>query len=67
MIFTQALYNEDNRKSVSSSNYVSSSNSSHDGPYVVKEAYTNGAYRMAAEDGLRIGTINGKFLERYCT
>ncbi|KAK4390362.1 hypothetical protein Sango_2099500 [Sesamum angolense] len=36
-----------------------------DGPYVVKEAYTNCAYKLAAEDGLRIGTINGKFLKRY--
>ncbi|KAL0406509.1 UNVERIFIED_CONTAM: Transposon Tf2-12 polyprotein [Sesamum latifolium] len=36
-----------------------------DGPYVVKEAYTNGAYKLVAEDGLRIGTINGKFLKRY--
>ncbi|KAL0329084.1 UNVERIFIED_CONTAM: hypothetical protein Sradi_4895100 [Sesamum radiatum] len=36
-----------------------------DGPYVVKEAYTNGAYKFIAEDGLRIGSINGKFLKRY--
>ncbi|KAL0394674.1 UNVERIFIED_CONTAM: hypothetical protein Slati_4433600 [Sesamum latifolium] len=36
-----------------------------DGPYVVKEAYTNGAYKLIAEDGLRIGPINGKFLKRY--
>ncbi|KAL0411803.1 UNVERIFIED_CONTAM: hypothetical protein Slati_3770000 [Sesamum latifolium] len=36
-----------------------------DGPYVVKEAYTNGAYKLVAEDGLRIGPINGKFLKRY--
>ncbi|XP_073152772.1 uncharacterized protein [Henckelia pumila] len=35
-----------------------------DGPYVVKEVYTNGAYRLVAEDGLRIGPINGKFLKR---
>ncbi|KAL0458332.1 UNVERIFIED_CONTAM: hypothetical protein Slati_0460400 [Sesamum latifolium] len=26
-----------------------------DGPYVVKEVYTNGAYKLIAEDGLRIG------------
>ncbi|KAI3467894.1 hypothetical protein Pfo_024557 [Paulownia fortunei] len=26
-----------------------------DGPYVVKEVYTNGAYKLVAEDGLRIG------------
>ncbi|KAK4389709.1 hypothetical protein Sango_2307900 [Sesamum angolense] len=36
-----------------------------DGPYVVKEAYTNGAYKLIAEDGLRIGPINEKFLKRY--
>ncbi|KAL0448157.1 UNVERIFIED_CONTAM: hypothetical protein Slati_1943600 [Sesamum latifolium] len=36
-----------------------------DGPYVVKEAYTNSAYKLIAEDGLRIGPINGKFLKRY--
>ncbi|KAL0438960.1 UNVERIFIED_CONTAM: hypothetical protein Slati_2379000, partial [Sesamum latifolium] len=36
-----------------------------DGPYVVKEVYTNGAYKLIAEDGLRIGPINGKFLKRY--
>ncbi|KAK4386123.1 hypothetical protein Sango_2482900 [Sesamum angolense] len=36
-----------------------------DGPYVVKEAYTNGAYKLVAEDGLRIDPINGKFLKRY--
>ncbi|KAL0434028.1 UNVERIFIED_CONTAM: hypothetical protein Slati_2737100 [Sesamum latifolium] len=36
-----------------------------DGPYVVKETYTNGAYKLIAEDGLRIGPTNGKFLKRY--
>ncbi|KAK4382879.1 hypothetical protein Sango_2831000 [Sesamum angolense] len=35
-----------------------------DGPYVVKEAYTNGAYKFIAEDGLRIGPINGRFSKR---
>ncbi|KAL0457604.1 UNVERIFIED_CONTAM: hypothetical protein Slati_0387600 [Sesamum latifolium] len=61
MIFTQAQYDEDDRESVASSNYISNSDSSHDGPYVVKEAYTNGAYRLVAEDVLRIGPISGKF------
>ncbi|KAL0407857.1 UNVERIFIED_CONTAM: hypothetical protein Sradi_1720100 [Sesamum radiatum] len=65
MIFTQALYDKDDRKSVASSNYISSSDSSHDEQYIVKEAYTNSTYKMAAEDGLRIGSINEKFLERY--
>ncbi|XP_073271456.1 uncharacterized protein [Primulina huaijiensis] len=36
-----------------------------DGSYVVKEVYTNGAYKLVDEDGLRIGSINGKFLKRY--
>ncbi|KAL0406231.1 UNVERIFIED_CONTAM: hypothetical protein Slati_3937000 [Sesamum latifolium] len=36
-----------------------------DDPYVVKEAYTNGAYKLVAEYGLRIGPINEKFLKRY--
>ncbi|KAL0292877.1 UNVERIFIED_CONTAM: hypothetical protein Sradi_6968300 [Sesamum radiatum] len=36
-----------------------------DGQYVVKEAYTNGAYKLVAKDGLRIGPINEKFLKRY--
>ncbi|KAL0286982.1 UNVERIFIED_CONTAM: hypothetical protein Sradi_7134700 [Sesamum radiatum] len=33
--------------------------------YVVKEAHTNGAYKLLAKDGLRIGPINEKFLKRY--
>ncbi|KAL0437744.1 UNVERIFIED_CONTAM: hypothetical protein Sradi_0482300 [Sesamum radiatum] len=36
-----------------------------DGPYVVKEAYTNGAYKLVDKDDLRIGPINGKLLKRY--
>ncbi|KAL3498667.1 hypothetical protein ACH5RR_041399, partial [Cinchona calisaya] len=36
-----------------------------DGPYVVQEVYTNGSYKLIAEDGLRIGPINGKYLKRY--
>ncbi|KAM1889615.1 hypothetical protein ACFX13_047579 [Malus domestica] len=36
-----------------------------DGPYVIKEVYTNGAYLIMAKDGLKIGPINGKFLKRY--
>ncbi|CAL9014029.1 unnamed protein product [Prunus brigantina] len=36
-----------------------------DGPYVVQEVYTSSAYKIIAEDGLRIGPINGKFLKRY--
>jgi hypothetical protein len=36
-----------------------------DGPYMVQEVYTNGAYKIVDENGLRIGPINGKFLIRY--
>ncbi|XP_074290337.1 uncharacterized protein LOC141617066 [Silene latifolia] len=36
-----------------------------DGPYMVQEVYTNGAYKIADEDGVLIGPINGKFLKRY--
>ncbi|KAG5531746.1 hypothetical protein RHGRI_026388 [Rhododendron griersonianum] len=36
-----------------------------DGPYVVQEVYSSGAYKLVAEDGLRVGPINGKFLKRY--
>ncbi|CAM8927661.1 unnamed protein product [Rhodiola kirilowii] len=36
-----------------------------DGPYVVQEAYTNGAYKIVDQEGLRVGPINGKFLKRY--
>nr|XP_027099019.1 uncharacterized protein LOC113718303 [Coffea arabica] len=36
-----------------------------DGPYVVREVFTNGSYKLVAEDGLRVGPINGKYLKRY--
>jgi len=36
-----------------------------DGPYMVQEVYTNGAYKIVDENGLRIGPINDKFLKRY--
>ena len=36
-----------------------------DDPYVIQEVYSNGAYKLVAEDGLRIGPINGKFLKQY--
>ncbi|CAM8891899.1 unnamed protein product [Rhodiola kirilowii] len=29
-----------------------------DGPYVVQEAYTNGAYKIVDQEGLRVGPIN---------
>ena len=36
-----------------------------DEPYVVQEVYTNGAYKLIDNDGVRIGPINGKFLKRF--
>ncbi|KAM2170710.1 hypothetical protein ACFX1R_035878 [Malus domestica] len=36
-----------------------------DGPYIIQEIYTNGAYLITAEDDLNIGLINGRFLKRY--
>ena len=36
-----------------------------DGPYVVREVYTNDAYRIVGTDGVRVGPINGKFLKLY--
>ena len=36
-----------------------------DGPYVVREVYSKGAYRIVDEDGVRVGPINDKFLKRY--
>ena len=39
--------------------------SSWDGPYVVQDVYSNGAYKIVDKDGLHIGPINGRFLKRY--
>ena len=36
-----------------------------DGPYVVQEVYTNRAYKLIDNDGVRISPINGKFLKRF--
>ncbi|KAM1856895.1 hypothetical protein ACFX14_007071 [Malus domestica] len=36
-----------------------------DRPYVIQKVYTNDAYLIMAEDGLKIGPINGRFLKRY--
>ncbi|KAA0055891.1 uncharacterized protein E6C27_scaffold438G00090 [Cucumis melo var. makuwa] len=36
-----------------------------DGPYIVKEVFTNGAYKIINQDELRIGPINGKFLKKF--
>ncbi|XP_070026405.1 uncharacterized protein [Nicotiana sylvestris] len=36
-----------------------------DGPYIVQEVYSSGAYKIVDLEGLRIGPINGKFMKRY--
>ena len=36
-----------------------------DGPYVIKEVYTNGAYKIIDADGVRVGPTNGKVLKHY--
>jgi len=36
-----------------------------DGPYVIQEVYSSGAYKIVDADGLRIGPINEKFLKKY--
>ena len=36
-----------------------------DGLYVVQEVYTNGAYKLIDNDGVRISPINRKFLECF--
>uniref|UniRef100_A0A803LVY7 Uncharacterized protein n=1 Tax=Chenopodium quinoa TaxID=63459 RepID=A0A803LVY7_CHEQI len=36
-----------------------------DGPYVVREVYTNGAYKIVDAEGLRVGPFIGKLLKRY--
>ena len=36
-----------------------------DEPYIVKEVFTNGAYKITNQDGLRICPINEKFLKKF--
>ncbi|KAM2160594.1 hypothetical protein ACFX1Q_043672 [Malus domestica] len=36
-----------------------------DGPYIIQEVYTNGTNIIMAEDKLKIGPINNKFLKCY--
>ena len=36
-----------------------------DGPYVVQEVYSSGAYKLIDAEGKRLGPINGKFLKKY--
>ncbi|KAI5588689.1 hypothetical protein BDE02_05G114500 [Populus trichocarpa] len=34
-------------------------------PFMVQEVYTNEAYKIIDENGLKIGPVNDKFLKRY--
>ena len=34
-----------------------------DGSYIVQEVYTNGAYKIVDQDGVRVGPSNGIFLK----
>ena len=34
-------------------------------PYVVREVYANGSYKIIGAQGVRVGLINDKFLKRY--
>ena len=36
-----------------------------DGPYIVKEVYINGVYKIVDRDGLKIVPINDKFLKKF--
>ncbi|KAG9444917.1 hypothetical protein H6P81_016257 [Aristolochia fimbriata] len=36
-----------------------------EGPYVVQEAYTNGAYKLVTASGSELPITNGKFLKRF--
>jgi len=36
-----------------------------EGPYVVREVYSNGAYKIVDGQGVQVGSINSKFLKRY--
>ena len=36
-----------------------------DDPYVVREVYWNGAYKIVNREGVRVGPINGRFLKHY--
>nr|TKR99487.1 hypothetical protein D5086_0000192740 [Populus alba] len=53
------------RPIIMSKRIVSKFLSKWDDPYMVQEVYTNGAYKIVDENGLRIGPINGKFLKGY--
>ncbi|GAA0147890.1 hypothetical protein LIER_36604 [Lithospermum erythrorhizon] len=33
--------------------------------YVIQEVYTNGSYLMVDQEGIKVGYINGRYLELY--
>ncbi|XP_070036675.1 uncharacterized protein [Nicotiana tomentosiformis] len=53
------------RPIITSYKHVGKFTSKWDGPYVVQEAYSSGDYKLVDADGMRIGSINGKFLKKY--
>ncbi|XP_070035243.1 uncharacterized protein [Nicotiana tomentosiformis] len=54
------------RRSITTSHKpVGKFTSKWDGPYVVQEAYSSGAYKLVDADGMRIVPINLKFLKKY--
>lgn len=40
---------------------------SWNGPYVIREVYSNGAYKIIDKDGVHVKSINDKFLEKHYT
>lgn len=40
---------------------------SWNGPYVIREVYSNGAYKIVDKDGVHVECINDNFLEKYYT
>ncbi|XP_074304627.1 uncharacterized protein LOC141639385 [Silene latifolia] len=61
----QKLQSYQARPIITSHKPVGKFTSKWDGPYVVQEVYTNGAYKIVDGDGVCVGPINGKFLKRY--
>ena len=53
------------RRPVNLSHKIKKFESKWEGPFVIHEVYTSGAYNLISKDGLRTGPINGKFLKRY--
>ncbi|XP_070029624.1 uncharacterized protein [Nicotiana sylvestris] len=53
------------RPIITSHKLIGKFTSKWDGPYVVQEAYSTGAYKVVDADGMRIGPINDKFLKKY--